>query len=80
MEMIESPLHWMAHNGELERINALIAEGVDVNQKNIYGTTPLDAAIYRLSQNSVFKVIKALIDAGAKDGDAKVLEALQCQP
>jgi len=80
METIESPMHWMDHNGELDHIKALIAKGSDVNQKNVYGNTPLDAVIYKLSQNNFFKVIKTLIEAGAENGDEKVFEALQCQP
>ncbi len=37
-------LHYAAHDGDVERIKALIGEGVDVNQQDDNGWTPLHFA------------------------------------
>ena len=41
----ETPLRWAAWGGHKEIVELLIAKGADVNAKEKYGGTPLDAAI-----------------------------------
>ena len=36
-------MHYAVANGHKEVVELLIAKGADVNVKNAYGTTPLDA-------------------------------------
>lgn len=79
MSAIECPLHWAAWDGDLGRVKALIEAGIDVNAKSVYDKTPLDFCIERLSRTELFKVCRALIAAGATDGDFKLVQALTCE-
>ena len=55
------PLHWIAHRGELELAERLLAAGADVNAANRYGVTPLHLAI----EQSDVALTRRLLDAGA---------------
>jgi ankyrin repeat protein len=56
-----TPLHWAAHNGDLETVDLLIRAHARVNAENRYGITPLWLA----STNGDAAVVKSLLKAGA---------------
>lgn len=57
----EESLCEAARNGELERVNSLIAAGADVTYFDDEGLTPLMHA----ARNGCSEVVKALLDGGA---------------
>ena len=58
----ETPLHWAARFGQSQVAELLIAEGADVNAKNVVGQTPLHLA----AGASHKEIIELLIAAGAE--------------
>jgi ankyrin repeat protein len=56
------PLHLAARSDKLEDVERLIAEGADVNKKNIVDFTPL----HRLAIPGHARIIAALVEAGAE--------------
>ncbi len=62
-----SALHKAAAEGDLESIKATIADGADVNGRDVMGRTPFHVAAYQKQQDAM----RALADAGA---DVNALE------
>ena len=61
--MSDSDIHLCSKNGNLDGLNELIAEGgVDVNESDDMGITPLHEA----SNNGLFEVVNVLLAAGAE--------------
>ena len=58
----ETPLHWAARFGQSQVAELLIAEGADVNAKNVVGQTPLHWAAMAGHK----EIIELLIAAGAE--------------
>ena len=58
----ETPLHWAARFGQSQVAELLIAEGADVNAKNVVGQTPLHLAAGASHQ----EIIELLIAEGAE--------------
>ena len=58
----ETPLHWAARFGQSQVAELLIAEGADVNAKNVVGQTPLHLA----AGASHKEIIELLIAEGAE--------------
>jgi ankyrin repeat protein len=58
----ETPLHWAARFGQSQVAELLIAEGADVNAKNVVGQTPLHLA----TGASHKEIIELLIAEGAE--------------
>jgi ankyrin repeat protein len=56
-----TPLHWAVEQDRLDRVNALVSSGANVNAKNRYGTTPLVLA----ATTGDASVVAALLKAGA---------------
>jgi ankyrin repeat protein len=56
-----TPLHWAAHEGDVQAVNTLIRAHADVNARNRYGITPLWLA----AANGHALVVDALLHAGA---------------
>lgn len=56
-----SPIHDAAFDGEIELVEILIANGADVDERDVHGYTPLHIAI----QEGNTDVAKALINNGA---------------
>jgi uncharacterized protein len=54
-------LHWAAHHGDLDIVDALIQKGANANAVNRYGITPLWLA----AENGNTDVVAALLRAGA---------------
>ena len=74
----DSLLHILAAEGDLEATRLLLRLGLDVNQPNRFGTTPLLAAAWK----EHYGVLQLLMDAGAdihaKDStDFSVIENLE---
>lgn len=74
-EKKQTPLHLAAKNGHLTIIDALFHAGFDINNKGVYGITPLGLAIAIKNEPSALK----LIDLGAQlnlkdDGGGMVLD------
>lgn len=63
----ETPLMLAANTGSLEGVQALIARGVDVNAKTLFGHTPLMKAAYASCKNN--KIIELLVEKGARIND-----------
>jgi ankyrin repeat protein len=50
-------LHKAVKDGDLERVKKIVLEGGDLNQKNIYGRTPLALAV-ELGQAKIAAILK----------------------
>ena len=57
----EPALHLAAANGDTAKIRSLCAQGVDINEKNIYGETALMTA----SRYGYLEIVKILVNNGA---------------
>ena len=56
-----TPLHWAAHNNDINAVDRLIKGGADVNAKNEYSATPMSEA----AANGNTAIIEKLLKAGA---------------
>lgn len=56
-----TPLHWAAHNGDVELVKRLLKAGASATAKNDYGSTPMAEAAERADAH----IIKLLLQAGA---------------
>ncbi len=54
-------LHWAAHNGDVERVKALLKAGANARAVNDYGATPMSEA----AERGDAETIRALLKAGA---------------
>ena len=53
-----TPLHWAAYDGHKEIVELLVAEGADVNAKDVDGLTPLYFAVFR-DRNEIVELLIA---------------------
>jgi len=78
----ETPLHWAAERGDIEKVQELIARGANVNARDNEGDTPLHLA----AQGGHMKVVQVLLRCGArldlpdKEGRTKRDRPLPCLP
>jgi ankyrin repeat protein len=56
-----TPLHWAAHNGDVEAVKRLLKEGANAKATNDYGATPMSEA----AELGNVEIIEALLKAGA---------------
>ena len=56
-----TPLHWAAHNGNVEEVKRLLKEGANAKAINDYGATPMSEA----AELGNAEIIEALLKAGA---------------
>lgn len=56
-----TPLHWAAHNGDVDLVKRLLKAGAKATARNEYGSTPMSEAAERADA----EIIKLLLKAGA---------------
>jgi ankyrin repeat protein len=61
-----TPLHWAAHDGDAQKVDALIRAHADVNARNRFGSTPL----YEAALTGNTAIIRKLLKAGAEPNAA----------
>ena len=73
----ETPLLWAARFGQSQVAELLIAEGADVNAKNVVGQTPLHWAAMAGHKEIIELLIAAGADVNAKDAGTTPLDVAE---
>ena len=65
----DTPLYKAVEKGDLKAVKCLLANGADVNTKNIFGNTPLHKAVSRGDSEAIKLLLASGADVNARDDD-----------
>ena len=62
-----TPLHWAVEDGEVNKIKALVAVGVDPNARDLHGNAPLHTAVNIGLTDAISELIEGKANPNARD-------------